>query len=162
MWLLNGPCPAHPVHHDTELANENTRFFIKHALHDRADFVFVLNGESDLRDEFPDHLPNVRVIQRDNTCYDLGAHGEVLKANDKELIKKYDKFILMNGKSLRLTCWSLLDWALTLGGGLISLGTGAVHASVEQRVLVKHLHQQGYRPSQGEPKLALGLSPPLG
>ncbi len=87
------------VHHDTDDANANTRFFIQHALHDRADFIFILNGESELRDEFPEHLPNVRVIQRDNTCYDLGAHGEVLQADDRELVKAYDKFILMNGKS---------------------------------------------------------------
>ena len=85
------------VHHDTEGANANLRFFLHHALHDRADFVFILNGESELRDEIPDHLPNIKVVQRDNSCYDLGAHGEVLNANDQELVKKYDKFILMNG-----------------------------------------------------------------
>jgi len=40
------------------------------------------------------------VIQRDNSCYDLGAHGEVLNANDQKLVEKYDKFILMNGQSV--------------------------------------------------------------
>jgi len=88
------------VHHDSPDADANTRFFLKHALHDRADFIFILNGESELRDEFPDHLPNVQVIQRDNSCYDLGAHGEVLKADNRDLVRKYDKFILMNGQSL--------------------------------------------------------------
>ena len=79
---------------ETELSRPNAEFFIRHALHDSADFVFIVNGPAQLR--FPDHLPNVRVVQRDNSCYDLGSHGEVLEANDRALVKKYDKFILMN------------------------------------------------------------------
>lgn len=86
------------MHHDTDDANANTRFFLRHALHDRADFVFILNGPSELAGEIPTHLPNVRLVQRSNTCYDLGAHGEVLAADDRELVRKYDKFVLMNGE----------------------------------------------------------------
>ncbi len=78
----------------------NAKFFINHALHDRADFVFILNGETTLNNHIPTDRPNVRIVQRDNSCYDLGAHGEVLKANDREVVRKYDKFILMNGESL--------------------------------------------------------------
>jgi len=112
------------VHHDTPDANANTRFFLRHALHDRADFVFILNGESQLRDEIPDDLPNVRVVQRDNTCYDLGAHGEVLQANERELVKKYNKFILMNGEPAPPDCVAFV----------LSQGTGADWQGVWRRM----------------------------
>ena len=54
----------------------------------------------------------MRVVQRANDCYDLGAHGEVLQANDRELVKIYDKFILMNA-SVRgpfMPRWSQACW----------------------------------------------------
>lgn len=58
------------AYHQTELADANAEFFVRHALNDAADFVFIVNGKSDFK--FPTHLPNVQVIQRGNTCYDLG------------------------------------------------------------------------------------------
>lgn len=80
------------VYHENTDSAENLRFFLKHALHDRADFVFVINGDA-LTVEIP-MLPNVMVIRRPNTCYDLGAHGEVL--DNRIDIKKYRRFILLN------------------------------------------------------------------
>lgn len=68
-------------------------FFISHGLHAKADFVFIFNGESDHTELIPKR-PNIRIVQRNNTCYDLGAHGEVLTTDDLWL--KYKKFIMMN------------------------------------------------------------------
>jgi len=55
---------------------------------------------------------NIRVIKRPNTCFDLGAHAEVLLANDKALVKRYKRFVMMNA-SLRgpfIPAWSGECW----------------------------------------------------
>jgi hypothetical protein len=83
-------------HHETPYARRNVLFFIEHGLHSRADFIFVVNGESDIGSLIPKEATNVRIIKRNNTCFDLGAIGEVLRSNNQELVKKYKKFILMN------------------------------------------------------------------
>jgi hypothetical protein len=46
----------------------------------RVDYILIINGPctSDLT-SVP---PNVKVVQRENTCYDGGAIGEVLKGLD--------------------------------------------------------------------------------
>ncbi|KAK6514603.1 hypothetical protein TWF281_004802 [Arthrobotrys megalospora] len=96
---------------ETENAHQNARFFLQHGLHAEADFIFILNGETTLYDDIPAE-PNIKVIQRNNTCFDLGAHAEVLTKNDNELMKKYKRFILMNA-SIRgpfLPTWSRECW----------------------------------------------------
>jgi hypothetical protein len=92
-------------------ARSNIEFFIKHGLHGSADFVFILNGETDIDKIIPADKPNVRYVSRPNTCFDLGAHSEVLL--DKDLYKKYTRFILMNA-SIRgpyLPYWSASCWS---------------------------------------------------
>jgi hypothetical protein len=84
------------TYHEAPRGRTNVRFFIDHGLHGGADFVFIINGESDVDDLLPTNAPNIRVIKRENTCYDLGSIGEVLRRNDKELVKKYNKFIFIN------------------------------------------------------------------
>ncbi|KAF3274846.1 hypothetical protein TWF970_007558 [Orbilia oligospora] len=99
------------VYHEKKNARQNARFFINHGLHAHADFIFILNGETDLSNDLPT-APNIKVIRRDNTCFDLGSYAEVLTRNDNELIKKYNKFILMNA-SIRgpfLPSWSRECW----------------------------------------------------
>lgn len=78
---------------ESENARENLAFFISNALNGRADFIFIFNGETDAHDMLP-QLPNVRIVQRENKCFDIGAHGEVLRMDD--LWKGYKRFILMN------------------------------------------------------------------
>ena len=78
-------------------------------LHDRADFIFVFNGEGSAADLVP-RLPNVRVIERENSCYDLGTFGLVLRQDG--LWKNYTRFITMNA-SVRgpfLPAWSTSCW----------------------------------------------------
>lgn len=77
-------------------ARENLHFFVRNGLHARADFVFIFNGD-DARDAaalLPRGLPNVRAVHRDNTCFDIGAYGVVLRADG--LWTRYRRFILMN------------------------------------------------------------------
>lgn len=78
---------------ESENARSNFEFFIRNGLHGKADFVFIFNGPTNAPALLPD-LPNIRVVQRDNTCFDIGAHGEVLRQDD--LWKKYKRFITMN------------------------------------------------------------------
>ncbi|KAK6517062.1 hypothetical protein TWF506_006940 [Arthrobotrys conoides] len=100
------------AYHENPNARENAIFFIHHGLHSAADFIFILNGYTNLTLLIPS-APNIRIIQRGNTCYDLGAYGEVLTSNGNELIKKYNKFIMLNG-SIRgpfLPTWSRECWS---------------------------------------------------
>ncbi|KAI9746430.1 MAG: hypothetical protein M1818_000143 [Claussenomyces sp. TS43310] len=80
---------------ESDFARENLRFFLDHGLHAAADFIFILNGDTDVDSLiFPpvrsdiagaENLPvrsrsNVMIRRRDNSCYDLGAHAEVLES----------------------------------------------------------------------------------
>ncbi|KAI1379563.1 hypothetical protein F4677DRAFT_409685 [Hypoxylon crocopeplum] len=95
---------------ESENARENIKFFLDQGLHGSADFIFILNGETDIADLIP-RENNIRVIQRPNSCFDLGAFGEVLRKG--ALWKKYKRFITMNA-SIRgpflpyysKRCWS--------------------------------------------------------
>lgn len=78
---------------ESENARTNLKFFLRNGLHGRADFVFVFNGDTDAAELIPNE-PNIRIIQRENKCFDIGAHGEVLRQDD--LWKKYKRFIMMN------------------------------------------------------------------
>ncbi|KAH6698966.1 hypothetical protein BKA61DRAFT_583006 [Leptodontidium sp. MPI-SDFR-AT-0119] len=74
-------------------ALENLKFFIAHGLHAAADFIFILNGETAAKALVP-KKDNIRLVQRPNECYDLGAYAEVLLKDD--LYKDYKRFITMN------------------------------------------------------------------
>ncbi|KAM7216052.1 hypothetical protein V8F06_008525 [Rhypophila decipiens] len=94
--------PAGEVHHRTlilyaysesDSARANIQFFITKGLHSTSDFIFIINGNNSVASLIPS-LPNVRIISRENTCYDLGAFGEVLRQDD--LYKQYTRFITLN------------------------------------------------------------------
>lgn len=78
---------------ESENARTNLKFFLRNGLHGRADFIFIFNGDTDAVDLIPDE-PNISIVQRENKCFDMGAHGEVLRRDD--LWKNYKRFILMN------------------------------------------------------------------
>lgn len=91
-------------------ARENFKFFLKRGLHAGADFIFIFNGETDAADLVPTHLENVKVVRRSNTCYDMGAFGEVLAKDG--LWQRYKRFITLNA-SVRgpfLPIWSDECW----------------------------------------------------
>jgi len=81
---------------ESNFARANLQYFIQHGLYAAADFLFIINGNATLDLLLPPRLPNVRIIRRGNNCFDMGGIGEVLNSNDRELVKKYSKFILMN------------------------------------------------------------------
>lgn len=94
---------------DSPNALENLQFFLKRGLHARADFVFIFNGETEAY-KFVPNLENVKIVHRNNTCYDMGALGEVL-AKDR-LWQNYKRFITLNA-SIRgpfLPMWSDDCW----------------------------------------------------
>jgi hypothetical protein len=95
---------------ETPNARTNLIFFLAHGLHQNADFVFVMNGESSATALIP-NKSNIRIVQRENDCYDLGAYAEVLTTDD--FYKSYQKYILMNASirgpfvpSYATGCWS--------------------------------------------------------
>jgi len=105
------------AYHETETALRNARFFIQHGLHGSADFIFIVNGISQLERELPKDLSNVEVRLRDNECFDLGSYGQMLGEDDRALAKKYKKFILLNS-SIRgpfLPVWSKDCWSDVYG-----------------------------------------------
>ncbi|KAK7754215.1 hypothetical protein SLS62_003792 [Diatrype stigma] len=99
---------------ETPNARSNLEFFLKEGLHDGADFVFVLNGPAEealwlIRNASAS--ANVEVVERPNTCYDLGAHGEVLRAGGRW--RRYARFVLLNA-SIRgpfIPYWSRACWS---------------------------------------------------
>ncbi|KZL85325.1 hypothetical protein CI238_10827 [Colletotrichum incanum] len=95
---------------ESDAARENLKFFVNQGLHDAADFVFILNGETNVSTIIPEKN-NIKVINRPNTCFDLGAYGEVLRKDD--LYKKYKRFITLNA-SIRgpfLPHWAQSCWS---------------------------------------------------
>lgn len=78
----------------TDIAQANLAFFLKHGLNQRADFIFIINGESPEAHQMIPKETNIKIVQRPNDCYDLGAYSEVLTKD--HLWKSYKKFILMN------------------------------------------------------------------
>jgi hypothetical protein len=101
------------AYYETEEARINAQFFLQHGLHSAADFVFILNGETDFDQLLPKNSTNVRFIKKDNECYDMGSYGQVLGADNQALIKKYSRFLLVNA-SVRgpfLPVWSRECWS---------------------------------------------------
>lgn len=103
--------------HETESAAKNLEFFVKHALHAKADFIFIINGEHTQDLSALEELPNVRIIERENRCLDLGAYHEVLTENPT-LQTAYKRYIFVND-SIRgpflpswaeERCWSDAYW----------------------------------------------------
>lgn len=136
------------AYHETDFARKNLEFFVQHGLHAAADFVFIFNGDTDadkivfadpladipkdIRHLIPARpLDNVYVKKRPNTCFDMGAHAEILnsavgegdgwydkngrikKARGQKLRDSHKRFILMNS-SIRgpfLPPWSNDCWS---------------------------------------------------
>lgn len=91
-------------------ARENLKFFIAQGLHDAADFIFILNGKTDAANLIPKER-NVQIVLRPNECFDLGAHGEVLRKDN--LWRKYKRFIALNA-SIRgpfIPYWAKRCWS---------------------------------------------------
>lgn len=89
---------------------KNLEFFIRHGLHAAADFIFILNGETSVASLIPNE-DNIKIVERPNDCYDLGAYAEILTNGD--LYKGYKKFIMLNA-SLRgpfMPYWSNACWS---------------------------------------------------
>ena len=78
---------------ESDNARTNLEFFIAKGIHRAADFVFVFNGETNASELIP-YEPNIKIVQRENKCFDLGTIGEVLMKDD--LWKNYKKFITLN------------------------------------------------------------------
>ncbi|KAL2075962.1 hypothetical protein VTL71DRAFT_905 [Oculimacula yallundae] len=103
------------VYVESGYARINLKFFVDHGLHAAADFIFILNGDTDADALIPRDRPNVKVIRRKNTCYDLGSHWEILiarKRGGKALRDTYKRFIMMNA-SIRgpfVPHWSRECW----------------------------------------------------
>ncbi|KAL8837517.1 MAG: hypothetical protein Q9170_002510 [Blastenia crenularia] len=100
------------AYHETENARSNAEFFIQHGLHDSADFVFIFIGNgTDLQTLIPSQ-PNIRIVRHENHCYDIGSHGEALRAMGDD-VKQYKRFIMMNA-SIRgpfVPHWSKECWS---------------------------------------------------
>ncbi len=78
---------------ESDNARANLEYFVAKGIHGAADFIFVFNGETNATELLP-YEPNIKIIQRENKCFDLGTIGEVLMEND--LWKNYKRFITLN------------------------------------------------------------------
>ncbi len=122
------------VYSETEEARKNFIFFINHGLHSKADFVFIFNGETNASTLLP-QKPNINFIQRDNICYDLGSHAEVLTKDGLWL--KYGRYILMNA-SVRgpfMPHWAEACWSERM----LSKVTDEVKVSVSETLFMSRV-----------------------
>lgn len=95
---------------ESDNARDNLKFFLQRGLHAQADFIFIFNGETDASDLVPKNLENIKVVKRENTCYDIGAFGQILAKDG--LWMRYKRFITLNA-SLRgpfVPVWSNDCW----------------------------------------------------
>ncbi|KAJ3293767.1 hypothetical protein HK104_004202 [Borealophlyctis nickersoniae] len=84
------------VYFEAPEQHDNLLFFLKHGLHAKADFVFVINGEYDpVNITFP-QADNIRVLQRPNECMDLGTFPIAIRNRWRDTphkkLKKYTRF----------------------------------------------------------------------
>lgn len=94
---------------ESDKAKRNLKFFLDHGVHEREDTDFLLVSQSHVCLDLPTHR-NFGIIFRNNTCFDLGAHKEVVMQHN--LLSRYAKFILLNG-SVRgpfMPAWSSDCW----------------------------------------------------
>ena len=95
------------AYYETPVTRFNLRYFIQFELDldfPSRDYLIVINGKCSLS------LPrrsNIRVIYRDNTGFDLGAHGEALRGVNRG---RYEYFILMNAGVLGPCTDYGVDW----------------------------------------------------
>lgn len=100
------------AYYETPAARINFEFFLKHALHAHADFIFILNGPTNIDETIP-RANNIRIVRKENTCYDLGSYGIVLNENEREVVHRYRWFVMMNA-SIRgpfMPHWSDACWS---------------------------------------------------
>ena len=83
------------VYYENGPHHANFAYFLRHALHTAADFVLVING--DISQEIDDMLPytmnNVRIIKKNNTCFDFGSYSIALTQLPPN---NYKRYILLN------------------------------------------------------------------
>ena len=83
------------AYYETPVSSYNLSFFVKKELlyRDNIDYLIVINGEI-CSVEIP-QLPNLKIIRRENTGYDFGAHSVALE-NIKTNNKNYDYYFFIN------------------------------------------------------------------
>ncbi|KAL8996020.1 MAG: hypothetical protein Q9169_004367 [Polycauliona sp. 2 TL-2023] len=100
-------------YHESDDERRNAEFFIRHGLHDSADFIIIFNGE----ETAPNRLrvpeaENIKVVRREDTCYHIGSYGEVLRGLG-DVIKQYKRFILLDAtiRGPFMPHWSKKCWS---------------------------------------------------
>lgn len=95
------------AYYETPVTRFNLRYFIQFELelnYPHRDYLIIINGTCSLPLPVRD---NIRIIHRDNTGFDLGAHGEGLRSINRS---RYQYFILMNAGVLGPCTPVGVDW----------------------------------------------------
>lgn len=108
------------AYEETPISRINAEFFLRHALHDEADFIFILNGPTDLDTLIPT-ASNIQIIHaKQKSCFGLGIYGQVLKQDKSAIVNKYNQFILMSAviRGPFVPHWSSACWSSAFLGRL--------------------------------------------
>lgn len=87
-----------------KVVHENAQYFLKNAIIPKSDldYYLVINGPSD----FPDEIPNVNVVKRDNIGREFEGWGCIAR------LRKWDRYIFINdtARGPFLPRWSDSHW----------------------------------------------------
>ncbi|KAI0887429.1 uncharacterized protein GGS22DRAFT_109434 [Annulohypoxylon maeteangense] len=98
------------VYTESLSARVNLIFFLSNGLHDAADFIFILNGPTNVATLIPNRS-NIQVVSRSTECSDLTVHDEILRKDG--LWKKYNRFIMLSAavRGPFVPFWSRSCWS---------------------------------------------------
>ncbi|KNC97237.1 uncharacterized protein SPPG_07624 [Spizellomyces punctatus DAOM BR117] len=74
---------------------DNLQFFLRHGLQSNVDYLFILNGHVDEGIRFPERS-NIHIIRRENKCYDIGSFKIGVEMLEKQLNRRYRRFVMIN------------------------------------------------------------------
>ncbi|RYE15022.1 MAG: hypothetical protein EOP34_04730 [Rickettsiales bacterium] len=100
------------THVESPITRRNILFFMKHGLHSAADFIFIINVDSDIDGFLPENTPNIRIVKTKEKCLNRGSIGGIIGARTERYLDVYSKFIIMSS-NLRgpfLPLWSTECW----------------------------------------------------
>ncbi|KAI0383041.1 hypothetical protein F5Y04DRAFT_251686 [Hypomontagnella monticulosa] len=95
---------------ESQYSRENLMLFLKNGLHSNADFMFILNGPTNVVELIPNKA-NIQVISEPSNYFDFDIYNGIVREN--ALWKNYNYFIVLDSRipGPFMPCWSRSCWS---------------------------------------------------